>query len=255
MTWSQAKGWFFWTAFFVGIVPMTVVSAFLVGVNISMGWNIPNQTIFLIFWAYHNLYVLAWIFCLDDGLELKFLLDWRPKIGGRVRNPFGSTLETIHAARRGEKLEWFNRYPLIKKILGWIIAFKNKIHISFLWLKRKNLRFVICVLYKSKTIKKIFYFLRKNKTLKWLAVLKVKILRWLAPRIAKLGFFLAAAFIPMVFKTANVYCAVHHKKQELLVWAIITQTRILAIFFGSSFVIGLLQKTWELLSYFLKQTF
>ena len=234
MTWSQVKGWFFWLAVLLGASPMTPIPAFLMGINEGFGLGFSHWTILAIIWVYHNLYVIAWIFCLDDGLALKPLLNWRPKIAGKKRNLFANTLDTIQRVRQGRNPKWLPD------------LFQNKFfrHLKTFWekiIKQKNRVWSFFVI----KIKQLDKYLRRGKLSKiYLCFLKLagyflipfqcllkKILRPVLFYLSELMFFLPSAFVPGLFKFANVYCAIRRRPKELIIWAVVAQVRILFIFF------------------------
>lgn len=170
----------FWLFFCLGIVPTTLIPLAIFWLNGFLNLELSSKMVFLIFFIYHNLYVIFWVFCLEDGLELKYLADKEIKFKIRKKQLIISAEKVknlVHKARSGHIPKW----------LGYSL--------------------------------------------------------WLG--------FLAAAFIPGIFKVGNVYCAVRKNTKEIILWFAILEFRIFVIFFGSHQIWVFSLWFWEkILSFF-----
>ena len=76
---NRLKASLFWLAAIVGF-EMDVMPAELMAANQAWNWQLPLWSLLLVFWLSLNVYVLIWIFCLEDGLKIKWLLNFELKI-------------------------------------------------------------------------------------------------------------------------------------------------------------------------------
>ncbi len=197
----------FWIAMFVGSY-LDGLPAGMLTANDAYDWHVPLWAWFLLFWLFYNLYTLTWIFCLEEGIKIKWLLNFELKF----KLPF---LLKIWRGLAGLWLALLRR-ALAKASNDKLIQLLDDTLISEKRLEKK------CAADHLKVQWRPFEALENAMHKQY----KAHRVSW-----SLFAMFGAYLLIPYSLKFGNIFCAIRRQQSEILFWLAMIQVKIVVVFF------------------------